>query len=368
MKRIMVAGGGGSPSANFIRSLRASSEPMYLVATDADEYSLQRAETDEHYLVPSARDASYIPVLNEIIRREGIEFVHAQNDVEIEVLSARRDELAAPMFLPDAETVRVCQDKFVSFAKWQAAGIKVPDTVLIDRDTDLQELLDRFGGAMWVRAISGAGGRGSLAVDSVELAKSWLDHQQLVGNGAWDGNFTAAELLEPQTVTWMSLWHEGELVVAQGRERLRWELSRIAPSGVTGVTGVGQTHADPHLDEVAQAAVLAIDSRPHGLFGVDMAYDRNRVPQPTEINIGRFFTTHEFFTALGVNMPHMFVQLAFGEEFERPVPALHPCPSDMLWIRGVDFEPVLTTVAAVERSRERLADIQASVAGQPAGS
>jgi predicted ATP-grasp superfamily ATP-dependent carboligase len=338
---------------------------MYLVATDADEYSLQRAETDEHYLVPSARSADYLPILKEIIRREGIDFVHAQNDVEIEVLSERRDELAAPMMLPDAETVRLCQDKFLSFAKWQAAGIKVPDTVLIDRDTDLASLLDRFDGAMWVRAISGAGGRGSLAVDSVELAKSWLDHQQLVGNGAWDGNFTAAELLEPQTVTWMSLWFNGELVVAQGRERLRWELARIAPSGVTGVTGVGVTHSASEVDEIARQAVLAIDPHPHGLFGVDMAYDRHGTAQPTEINIGRFFTTHQFFTALGLNMPHMFVKLAFGETVERPSQTLNPCPPDMLWIRGVDFEPVLTTVDAVERSRGRLADLQASLADQP---
>jgi carbamoyl-phosphate synthase large subunit len=37
--------------------------------------------------------------------------------------------------------------------------------------------------------------------------------------------------------------------------------------------------------------------------GVDMAYDRNNVPNPNEINISRFFTTVLFFTEAGLNMP-----------------------------------------------------------------
>ena len=46
MKRILVTGAGGSPSANFIRSLRAADEEYYIVGTDADKYYLQRAEVD----------------------------------------------------------------------------------------------------------------------------------------------------------------------------------------------------------------------------------------------------------------------------------------------------------------------------------
>ena len=132
----------------------------------------------------------------------------------------------------------------------------------------------------------------------------------------------------------MSVWRGGELVVAQGRKRLYWELSRISPSGVTGVTGAGVTVADPALDELAEAAVLAIDPHPDGLFGVDLTYDRAGVPNPTEINVGRFFTTHQFFTALGVNLPYAYLKLAFGE----PPPTFprrrNPAPEGMVWIRG----------------------------------
>jgi hypothetical protein len=94
--------------------------------------------------------------------------------------------------------------------------------------------------------------------------------------------------------------------------------------------------------------VLAIDPEPHGLFGVDLTYDRDGVPNPTEINVGRFFTTHQFFTALGVNLPWAYLKLAYGEPpppFPRP---LNPAPSGMVWVRGVDFEPVLATTAEVD--------------------
>ena len=349
MKRILVTGAGGSPSANFIRSLRAADEEYYIVGTDADKYYLQRAEVDSKYLAPLASDPKYTDFLNYVIEKEKIEFVHAQNDIEVGFLSENREKINAKTFFPAKETVKILQDKFESFKLWEKAGIKVPKTKLIEgRDTDLAALLEEMGGSMWLRAISGAGGKGSLPVYDVKSAKNWLDFQEK--NGSWDGNFTAAELLEPETVTWMSLWKDGELVVAQGRKRLYWELAKISPSGVTGATGTGLTYSDTELDDIARRAVLAVDDKPDGLFGVDMAYDKNGIPNPTEINIGRFFTTHEFFTQAGLNMPEMFVKLGYGEAVPKIENNTNPLPDGLVWIRGMDFEPVLSDMKTVEES------------------
>lgn len=355
MKRVLVTGAGGSPSVNFTRSLRQSGEEYYIVGTDADKYYLQRAEVDARYMAPPASDPRYIDFLNYVIDKENIEFVHAQNDVEVGFLSENREKLHAKTFFPAKETVKILQDKFESFKVWEAAGIKVPKTVLISRETNLQELLDSFGGSMWIRAISGAGGRGSLPVHDVATAKNWLDFHEK--NGSWDGNFTAAELLEPETVTWMSVWKDGELVVAQGRKRLYWELAKISPSGVTGATGTGLTYSDPELDAIAEKAVRSIDPNPTGLFGVDMAYDKNGVPNPTEINIGRFFTTHQFFTDAGLNMPEMFVKLAYEEELPKLEKIKNPLPDGLVWIRGMDFEPVLSDENTVKKSVQDMENI-----------
>jgi hypothetical protein len=352
VKRILVTGAGGSPATNFVRSLRAAPEPVHLVGTDADRFCLMRAETDARYLVPPASDPDYLAVLNAVVERERVDLVHAQNDAEVTFLSEHRDQVAARLFLPAMATVRICQDKFRSFQRWQAAGLPVPDTLLLASEDDLKAAFERFDGALWLRATTGAGGKGSLPVRDYDTARSWLDFHQ-----GW-GGFTAAELLEPDSVTWMSVWHDGELVVAQGRRRLYWELSRVSPSGVTGVTGAGVTISDATLDHLATRAVLAIDPRPHGLFGVDLTYDGTGTPNPTEINVGRFFTTHQFFTALGLNLPYVYVRLAFGEPLP-PIRRRHnPLPDGMVWVRGVDFEPVLTSVAEIDRHVARLEELR----------
>jgi hypothetical protein len=352
VKRILVTGAGGSPATNFVRSLRAAPEPVHLVGTDADKFCLMRAETDARYLVPPASDPDYLAVLNAVVERERADLVHAQNDAEVTFLSEHRDQVAARLFLPAKATVRTCQDKFRSFERWQAAGLPVPDTLLLASEDDLKAAFERFDGALWLRATTGAGGKGSLPVRDYDTARSWLDFHQ-----GW-GGFTAAELLEPDSVTWMSVWHDGELVVAQGRRRLYWELSRVSPSGVTGVTGAGVTISDATLDHLATRAVLAIDPRPNGLFGVDLTYDGTGTPNPTEINVGRFFTTHQFFTALGLNLPYVYVKLAFGEPLP-PIGRRHnPLPDGMVWVRGVDFEPVLTSVAEIDRHVARLEELR----------
>jgi hypothetical protein len=349
MKRILVLGAGGAPTTNFVRSLRlAKDEQWHIVGVDADPYCLQRAETDEKHLIPYSDDPDYLPVLQQIIRESGATFAHAQNDTEVEYLSAHREELGCAVFLPAHETVRICVDKFLSFEKWKEAGLTVPETMMIENEDDLQKAFSLFGPRIWLRAVRGAFGKGSLPTEDFVQAKAWLDFQK-----GW-GTFSAAACLEPQSVTWQSLWQNGELICAQGRKRLYWEFANRAPSGITGITGTGLTVSDPILDDLALRTIKSVDPKPHGIFSVDMTYDRHGLPNPTEINIGRFFTTHLFFSEAGCNMPLLYVKLAFNETITRPVPTINPLPEGLLWIRGMDREPVLTTTKAVEADKEAL--------------
>ena len=106
MKRILITGAGGSPSVNFTRSLRASKEKYFLVGTDADKYYLHRSEVDKKYLAPLASHPKYIDFLNYIIDKEGIDFVHAQNDVEVSFLSENREKLNANTFFPSKKNCK----------------------------------------------------------------------------------------------------------------------------------------------------------------------------------------------------------------------------------------------------------------------
>jgi hypothetical protein len=349
-RRILVTGAGGSPTTNFVRSLRESPEPFHLVGVDCNRYYLQRAETDERHLVPEADDPDYLPVLRELIAESGAELIYSQPDQEIRVISGHRAELAVRTYLPDHATIEICQDKFESFRRWRQAGLTVPETLLVRDGQDLDRAFEQFGAPVWLRAVvSPGGGKGSFRAATPRSARAWLDFCE-----GW-GTFTAAECLQPESITWTALYRDGELMVAQGRQRLYWELGNRAPSGVTGITGTGVTVADPALDEIALRAIAAIDPRPHGIFAVDLTYDRRGVPNPTEINIGRFFTTHLFFTRAGLNLPYLYVKLAFGEECPLPEPRLNPLPPGLAWVRGMDFLPVLTTVESIASAAGELA-------------
>jgi len=349
MKKILVTGAGGAPALNFIKSLRMAPEPFHLIGVDCDVYTLARAQTDERHLGLRASEEEYIPVLNDIIAASGAELLFAQPDPEISVISENRHRINAATYLPAKETVAMCQDKYRTYEAWRNAGLKVPETLLVVSPEDLRAAFDAFP-HVWLRPVIGAAGRGALHTESLDEARMWLDF-----TGGW-GRYTAAAYLSPGSVTWQSLWQHGELVVAQGRKRLYWEFADRAPSGVTGITGAAVTVSDPVVDEIALCAVTAVDGSPHGVFSVDLTYDDKGVPNPTEINIARFFTTHLFFSSAGLNMPYMLVKLAFGEEPPPVAKKVNPLPAGLLWIRGMDMEPVLTDLETVEQYRHGLAD------------
>ena len=347
MKRILIGGAGGTPANNFISSLKKSNEEFHFIGITSGKYDIHKAMTNEKYLVPLARDENYIQVLKLIIAKTKPDFMHVQNDAEVKVVSDNRDEIGVKTFLPSKETVDICVNKWRSYQRWKEAGLKIPETMVIRNESDLKDAFKRFG-KVWIRFDEGAFGRGSLPTDNYEFARIWIDFYQ-----GW-GQFCAAECLEQQTITWMSLWKEGNLIVAQGRKRLYWEFANRTISGVTGITGTGVTVSDQLLDDLAQKAIFAVDPKPNGIFSIDFTYDKYGIPNPTEINIGRFFTTHNFFTEAGLNMPEIYIKLAFNESLPYIPRKINPLPSGLAWIRGMDTEPVLVSTKDINRYEETL--------------
>ncbi len=346
MARIYIGGAGGAPANGFIRSLRESSRDDYLIGASCQASDLLLADVDQRHWVPPARDPEYARRIPALLRDCGVDFIHAQNDFEVRALSrmrSRLDALGVRHYLPDAEVVENCVDKQRSWAIWHAAGVRVPATRLLHSPADLKQAFAALGERLWLRATEGGGGRGALPTDDFEFARRWIDRHD-----GW-GRFTASQLLSRDSVTWLSLWYRGELVVAQTRKRLSWQFGNRTLSGVTGVTGVGQTCSDEAVDRVALDAIGAIDRRPHGIYAVDMSYDFDGRPNPTEINIGRFFTTVLFFTRAGLNLPRIYCDIALEGEFPTLSRRINPLPDDLLWIRGMDVEPVLTTRDALAR-------------------
>jgi carbamoyl-phosphate synthase large subunit len=249
--------------------------------------------------------------------------------------------------MPEHSVIDTCVHKYKSYLAFKSAGVIVPENREIKKEEDLKKAfkeLSDSNGKIWLRDSGiGGGGKGALPTNDYALAKSWIDHYE-----GW-GEFIAAEMLTSKTVTWLSIWYKGELVVAQTRAREGWTHGNRAISGVTGVTKVGVTVSDDRVTQVAINAINAVSDKPHGIFGVDMAYDRNGIPNPTEINISRFFTTVRFFTEAGVNFPEIFKQLALGEGLSVKKGLVNPLADGLMWVRGMDTKPLLIVEESIKK-------------------
>ncbi|MEN0053965.1 MAG: hypothetical protein AAGC65_09860 [Mucilaginibacter sp.] len=355
MKKILIAGAGGAPSEGVINSLLKSSKEEVIVGMGSEPTDLVLSNAKEKYYIPYADSNDYKKSLLLLLNKVKPDLIHFQNDLEIFHASKFRDEIHAcgvKTFMPDHQVIDTCVHKYKTYLKCKEAGITVPTNYLINNQDDLKrafsDLADKKGN-IWLRASSiGGGGKGALPTNDFVFAKGWLDRYS-----GW-GDFVAAEMLTPDTVTWLSIWHEGELVVAQTRIRKGWTHGNRTVSGVTGVTKVGQTYSNSEVDRISIETIKAVSDKPHGIFGVDMTYDKNGIPNPTEINISRFFTTVLFFTEAGLNLPEIFKDIALYNEFPKLQVKINPLRDGLLWLRGMDTKPLLMQSEEVAKSIKNL--------------
>ncbi len=340
VKRILCTGAGGPAGINFVTSLRVAPEKMFLVGTDSNEYFLHLTTTDRKYLVPRAIDPTYIDTLNEIIRKEQIEFLHAQPDVEVETVSENREKINANVFLPSKAAVKACQDKLASAKVWKRKNVPVAKTIQLQKDEDIDKAFAEFGNPIWIRATRGAGGKGSTPADNRETALSWIKYWKSRGVN-W--NFIAQEHLPGRNIAFHSVWKEGELVTSMARERIEYIYAYLAPSGIMGTPAVQRTVHDKAVNKIGTDAVLAVDSNFSGIASVDLKENRQGVPCVTEINPGRMFTTSFFFSYASkvlrkdycANIPYLYTKLAYKESIPE-MPKYNILPADVYWIRHMD--------------------------------
>ena len=342
MKKVLIGGCGGAPSEGVVNSLLKDDKKDEIIGMGSEPTDLVLSNAMRRYIIPYANESNYEQELLKVLNYEKPDLVHFQNDLEIFEASKIRHKILSTgtkLYMPEHEVIDTCVNKYKSYLKWKDAGVPVAENLFLQNEADLIlafKTLANAQGKIWVRASSiGGGGKGALPTNDFEFAKRWIERF----NG-W-GDFVAAEILTSDTVTWLSIWYQGELIVAQTRIRKGWTHGNRTLSGVTGVTKVGQTYSDETVTSVAKDAILAIDQKPHGIFGVDMAYNSNGFPIPTEINISRFFTTILFFTEAGLNMPKIFKDIVLYNEFPKLKKVINPLPDGLMWLRGMDTHPLL---------------------------
>lgn len=327
VKRILLTGVGSPASQNFLQCLRMAPEKFYIVGADVNRYHLEWGELDKAYESPWTSDPDYLDWLNRLIETESVDFVHGQPDYEVAFLADHAAELKARTFYPRPDVIQRAQDKFRACDIWADAGL-----------CHQPLRAERFGFPaswdypVWVRATKGAGARGACKVENAEQGKAWLQHWA-TRQSEWE--FMVEEYLPGTEYAWHSLWFHGELVCSATREYIEKPMSQhMGGSGISSSYIVAKTVADNEVSRVGEAAVRALDDKPHGSYGMDLRRDRDGNVCPTECNAGRFKTTSLFLARAGCNMPWLFVTLGSTARYDSTKPGL-------LWIRHNDVESVL---------------------------
>jgi len=340
VKRILVTGAGGPAGVNFIMSLRIVSERFFIVGTEANQDYLHLASTDKKYSVPTAMESNYIDELNYIIRKEKVEFVHPQPDIEVAVISENRERLEADVFLPAKKTIRTCQDKLETAKLWLKKNVPVARIIELRKESDVDKAFQELGGTIWIRARHGAGGRGSTPASSRETALPWIKYWR---SRQKDWEFIAQERLPGRNIGFHSLWKNGELITSMARERIEYIYPNLAPSGVTGTPAIQRTIHDKIVNKIGTEAVLAIDPNFQGIACVDLKDNKEGTPCATEINAGRMFTTSFFFSYASkalrkdyfANIPYLYIKAAYNEKMPK-MPQYDTLPKGVYWIRHID--------------------------------
>jgi carbamoyl-phosphate synthase large subunit len=247
--------------------------------------------------------------------------------------------------------MEVGQDKLRSQQVLARKKVPVAKTRAVSSIADVKEAFEELaldlssepGAPLWVRARHGAGGRLSLLCSSYQEARHWIELWILKGSPI--GEFIIQEYLPGRNIAWDSLWSEGELVTSYARERLEYPFKHISPSGITGTPSVARIVHDDRLNEVAQAAVRAIDPKPHGAYSIDAKESSTGEMCVTEVDSGKFHSTMPLWGYIAVkhlkmpwyaNLADLYVRLGLGERAPPSVPRTDLIPEGYYLLRDMD--------------------------------
>lgn len=338
MKRILVTGCGGAAAANFVASLRAAEEDFFIIGTDINKFHLELADADAHYILPAASESTYLEKLNQVIKKEKADLVHPQPDPEVLFLSRNREHVKTRLFLPSKETIEICQNKMELVNHLVDKQVSVAESYIVESEASLAksfEKLSQNNEKVWLRATKGAGSRASLPIKDVTHGKIWIDYWTSM-KGIGYGQFMISEFLPGKEFAFQSIWKNGKLITSQARERVEYLFGYLTPSGQTSSPSIAKTVKRDDINEIATKAVLALDENATGIFCIDLKENKEGIPCITEINAGRFFTTSNFFSTAGCNMPYYYIKMAFDESLPK-LSQYNPLEENLYWVRGMDM-------------------------------
>ena len=296
---VLITGIGSTTAISVAKGLKRQTElDVRIVGTDINRRDEIAGSSfcDQFYTIPEAVRSEFIPSLLDICATEGVQVIFPVIDVELEMIAARVDAFRAKgihVWLSDAETIRVCNDKYRTYHFFIEHGIPTAKTWLPE------EITARRGEWKYPLIVKPVSGRGSVDVlqvrDELELTlalrkvKNPLIQEYLEGT-----EFTIDVLTD----------NEARPVAAVPRTRDETK---------AGISYKGRTVRDQQLIE--QASRIAQTLRIKGPCNIQCRVGDSG-PKFFEVN-PRFSGALPLTIAAGVNSPYLLVKLAVHGKLDR---------------------------------------------------
>jgi biotin carboxylase len=337
-KRVIVLGAGTGASNNLIRSLRAGDPSLFIVGAQVDRFVLKKSSADRNCLLPASNGPALVRALRGLVDPERTVLI-PNSDADVKAVSDVRAEVPCRTFLPTADAIDLCQDKFLLTQHLRARRIPAPVTVAIDDLDNIERLFTSIAShtPIWCRIRAGGGSMGAAPMRTPDHVRGWITYWRDM-RGVPVTSFTLSEYLPGRDYACQGLWKDGTLVLLKMCERLSYFGGRNQPSGTSSTPALGKLVFEPRVAEVCVDAVSAVDPRASGVFSIDLKEDTDGVPCVTEINAGRFCMITNVFDLTGQhNMAALYLRLAFDEPVE--VSTAYDTTDDVYLVRDLDTVP-----------------------------
>ncbi len=343
---ILINGVGGPTPRSIARTLRQFTDykNLKLFGTDINRlaYGLYESDLyDKTFIVPPAKHEDYWTTIEQIIKENNIELALVHPELEVLEWSRRHTEtndLPCKAFLPNHELCKVLIDKSRMTELLEQTDLVPKSYVFNSGIQDFTELETTLKYPFWVRATEGSSGLGSLKVNDRAELQNWININPKVDV------FISSTFLPGRNLGVKLLYYKGKLIRSASAERVKYIMSKVAPSGITGNTSYGRLLNEQNLVDVADEAMQILFKKlgveQHGFFTADFKEDENGKPYLTEVNV-RMVAFNLAFAAGGANFTKDIVDLLMDDTSVTQEYKMYEFEPETIFLRDVDAIPLL---------------------------
>lgn len=139
--KVFVTGAGALLGQGIIKSLRLAEANYQIVAADPDPRAVGLYWADVAYLVPFAKDATYVEKVCKILDKERPDAVLIGTDVELLIFAQHKNEFESKynthVIVSSVDVIRIAGDKWLTYQFLASNGFPYPQSALPEGVNDL---------------------------------------------------------------------------------------------------------------------------------------------------------------------------------------------------------------------------------------